>query len=215
MARLLPKVILCFLLVSCSIRPNIPRLQDDRIEEVLRTEAARIITVSEDWDNYSKYRFFLVDFPRKDILGMSVGDRLIYISYSLASLALNDSSHRWLLRQTVAHEIAHETAGHVTREGGMWFNRAPFAWGASGREVGLPWYVRFYNYSTEKELEADRIGLAYWNKLGWDCRIWVEILENFEDQGYRGDTFHSTSGRLLQARKFCDDRPKGRPQVFR
>jgi predicted Zn-dependent protease len=190
-------------MTSCSIRPNIPSLQDGRIEEIVLREAARIITVSEDWDNFSKYQFLLADFPRKDILGMNVGNRRIYISYGLASQALNDSTHRWLLRQTVAHEIAHETAGHARREGGAWFNRAPFSWGASGREVGLPWYVRFYNYSTEKELEADRIGLVYWKKLGWDCRIWLEILENFERQGYRGDIFHPTSARLQQARNFC------------
>jgi predicted Zn-dependent protease len=205
---------ICWILLGCTIQSKIPTIVDNRVESVLRDEARSILKVSEDRDKPLRYEFRLSEFPRKDILGMSVGDGRIYISYKLATLALHDPSHLWLLRQTVAHEIAHETAGHANREGGMWFNRAPFAWGASGREVGLPWYVRFYNYSTEKELEADRIGLAYWNKLGWDCRIWVEILENFEDQGYRGDTFHPTPGRLLQARKFCDDRPKGRPQVL-
>lgn len=209
-ARLLAwvEVIGCLIFLSCSISPNILTLRDDQIEEILRSEAARVIMASEDWDNFSKYQFFLADFPRKDILGLSIGDGRIYISYSLAFRALNDSSHRWLLRQTVAHEIAHETAAHAKREGVVWFNRAAFTPGASGREFGLPWYVRFHNYSREKELEADRIGLAYWKKLGWDCRIWVEILENFERQGYRGDSYHPTSNRLRQARNLCDDSPQ-------
>lgn len=207
------EVILCLILVSCSIPPNLPTVQDNRIDEMVRSEAARIMTVSEDWDNFSKYQFLLADFPRKDILGMSVGNRRIYISYRLASLALTDSSHRWLLRQTVAHEIAHETAGHAKREGDTWFNRAPFTWAASGRQVGLPWYVRLYNYSSEKELEADRIGLVYWKKLGWDCRIWVEILENFQNQGYSGDIFHPTDRRLQQAKNVCELRRQEKPPV--
>jgi predicted Zn-dependent protease len=194
----------CLGFVSCSIQPKIPSVVDHRVESILRSEAAHIMTASEDRENFSKYRFLLTEFPRKDILGMSVGDRKIYISYSLASRALTDANHRWLLRQTVAHEIAHETTGHAKREGQMWFRGNTFALGASGRDVGLPWYVRFYNYSTKKELEADLKGLGYWNKLGWDCRIWIRILENFQTQGYKGDIFHPTARRLQQAENVCD-----------
>jgi predicted Zn-dependent protease len=171
---------------------------------MLRSEAARIIGVSEDRENFSKYRFLLSKFPRKDILGMSVGDGRIYISYKLALLALTDFSHLWLLRQTIAHESAHETAGHADQKGVTWLNGGPLAVGASGGEVGLPWYVRLYNYSTEKELEADLKGLGYWNKLGWDCQIWVRILENFQEHNYSGDIFHPTDRRLQQAQSACE-----------
>jgi predicted Zn-dependent protease len=197
-----------FVLFGCSIQPKLPGVVDQRVESVVRVEAAAILEVSEHRESFASYHFFLSDFPRQDILGMSVGDRRIYISYKLASSALHDPQQLWLLRQTVAHEIAHETAAHAKREGGRWFNRVPFAWGASGREVGLPWYVRVHNYSADKELEADRIGLVYWKKLGWDCRIWVEIMENFERRGYRGDSSHPTSDRLRQARSLCDDAPQ-------
>jgi predicted Zn-dependent protease len=193
----------CLVFPSCSIQPQILSLQDDRGQELLRTEAAAIIEVSEDRDNFSKYQFFLAEFPRQDILGLSVGNGRIYISYSLASRALTDSNHRWLLRQTLAHEIAHESAGHANRGGVMWFNRITFARGASGRDLGLPWYVRFRNYSVDKELEADLKGLSYWNKLGWDCQIWVRILENFQKQNYSGDSFHPTDRRLQQAQTVC------------
>jgi hypothetical protein len=150
----------CFVFISCSVQAKIPTAVDDRIEDLLLTEAARILAVSEDRDNFSQYRFFLSEFPRQDLLGISVGDRQIYISYKLASRALTDSSQRWLLRQTVAHEIAHETAGHAKQEGAMWLNAGTFTRAASGRTVGLPWYVRLYNYSVEKELEADLKGWA-------------------------------------------------------
>jgi predicted Zn-dependent protease len=169
------------------------------------------MTVSEDRENFSKYQFLLSDFPRKDILGMSVGNRQIYISHKLALLALTDSSHRWLLRQTIAHEIAHETAGHAERERVVWLNGSSFAIAASGREVGLPWYVRLYNYSTEKELEADLKGLSYWNNLGWDCHIWVRILENFGKHNYTGDIFHPTDRRLQQAKSACELQGEEKP----
>jgi predicted Zn-dependent protease len=198
------RVSFCLVFAACSIQPTIPSVVDDRVEDMLRSEAARIIGVSEDRENFSKYRFLLSKFPRKDILGMTVGNRRIFISYKLASLALTDSSHRWLLRQTLAHEIAHETAGHAKQEEVMWLNRGIFAVGASGGEVGLPWYVRFYNYSTDKELEADLKGLGYWNKLGWDCQTWVRILENFQEHNYSGDIFHPTDRRLQQAQSACE-----------
>jgi hypothetical protein len=89
----------------------------------------------------------------------------------------------------------------------VWFNRRTLAIGASGTELRLPWYVRFHNYSTDKEIEADLKGLAYWKKLGWDCRIWVHILEGFQHQGYTGDSFHPTERRLREARKVCEPEP--------
>ncbi|HEU4345075.1 MAG TPA: hypothetical protein VFU31_26290 [Candidatus Binatia bacterium] len=201
------------MIISCSVRPNIPTVVDHPVEALVRSEAARIVSVSEDFEHFSKYQFFLSEFPRKDILGMSVGNKRIYISYQLASLALTDSGHRWLLRQTIAHEIAHETAGHAKGEGGMWLNAGLLAIGASGRDVGLPWYVRFYNYSTEKELEADLKGLDYWNKLDWDCHIWVRILEEFQKQNYTGDIFHPTERRLQQAKSICGLQGDEKPSV--
>ena len=203
----------CVIFVSCSTQAKIPTLVDDRVEHFLRSEAERIVAVSEDRDNFLHYQFFLSDFPRQDLFGISIGDRQIYISYRLASVALKDSGQLWLLRQTVAHEIAHETAGHAKRGRVNRLNSDMFNIGASGSNLGLPWYVRLYNYSTDKELEADGIGLGYWNKLGWDCRIWVRILENFQKQNYIGDRFHPTDKRLQQAQSVCELRPDQKPLI--
>jgi predicted Zn-dependent protease len=195
---------LCLVLASCSIQLKIPNVVDDRVKELVRSEAARIVTVSDDRENFSKYQFFLSDFPRQDLLGMHVGNGRIYISYKLAGLALINTDYLWLLRQTIAHEIAHEAAGHGTQKVLAWFTDGNFSFGASGRDVGLPWYVRLYNYPTERELEADRIGLEYWKRLGWDCQIWVRILESFQSQQYWGDIYHPTDRRLQQALDVCD-----------
>ena len=188
---------------------QLPTVVDDRVEGLVRSEAARIVAVSEDRENFSKYEFLLSDFPRKDLLGMSVGNRRIYISYKLASSALTDSGYQWLLRQTLAHEIAHETAGHAKQDHAVLLTHRTITAGASGQDVGLPWYVRFYNYSMDKELEADLKGLGYWNKLGWDCQIWVRILQAFHEHNYTGDRFHPTDLRLRQAQSVCEFQPGG------
>ena len=189
---------------SCSMRANIPIVSDDAIELLVRNEAAQIIAASEDKDRLSEYQIFLSDFPREDILGMSIGKRRIYISYKLAKLASKRLSPLWLLRQTLAHEIAHETAGHATENGLIWFNRRTLRPGISSVDVGLPQSVILRNYSVEKELEADSKGLEYWQRLG--CGTVVSgcgSLEGFENQNYAGDVFHPTDKRLQQASGIC------------
>src|SRR6185312_11512144 len=97
-----------FALIACSVISGIPTVADDRLEALVRQEAAPIIAVTEDRNNVSAYTFYLSDFPRKDILGLSTGNRRIYLSYDLARYAASNPRHLWLLRQTLAHEIAHE-----------------------------------------------------------------------------------------------------------
>lgn len=191
------------LLTSCT-QARIPTVEDDPIESLVRSEAARIIAVSEDRERIADYLIFLSDFPRKDILGMSTGDRRIYISHDLAKLASGRVSYLWMLRQTLAHEIAHEASGHAKRNAATPLQRRPLARGISSADVGLPWPVRFRSYSMESEMEADAKGLAYWTKLDWDCRIWVRILQGFQRQNYAGDVFHPTEMRLHQAQQLCE-----------
>jgi predicted Zn-dependent protease len=196
-------IIFGLLVSSCSMRASIPIVTDSAVELLVRNEAAQIIAVSEDKGRLSDYQIFLSAFPREDILGMSIGARRIYISHELAKLASKRRSHLWLLRQTLAHEIAHETAGHATQNGLTWFNRRTLGTGVSSVDVGLPQSVTLRNYSLDKELEADSKGLGYWERLGWDCHIWVRILEGFEKQNYAGDVYHPTDKRLQQARGIC------------
>ena len=196
-------ILFSFVFLSCSMQPNIPTVSDDPVERLVRDEAARIVAVSEDKDRLADYRIFLSDFPRKDILGMSIGSRRIYISHRLAKLAFRRSSYLWLLRQTLAHEIAHETAGHAQRNGVSGLNHFPSGRGMTAEDVGLPPSVSFRHYSVDKELEADLRGLSYWSKLQWDCQIWVGILEQFQRQNYFGDKFHPTDRRLQEAQRVC------------
>jgi predicted Zn-dependent protease len=196
--------ILCHLFfMSCSIAPHIPIVIDDRVERLVRDEAARVVAVTEDRNDLTRYQIFLSDFPRRDILGLSVGQRRIYISYELGRLALRNTRYRWLLRQTIAHEIAHEIAGHAKTN--VSFNSATVGRGVTSRDLGLPSNLRFQHYSPEKELQADLEGMKYWEKLNWDCRIWIRILEEFQRQSYSGDIFHPTDQRLKQATRVCPE----------
>jgi predicted Zn-dependent protease len=136
---------------------------------------------------------------------MSVGGRRIYISRTLALLAYQNTAYLWLLRQILAHEIAHELSRHADGGGVATFNRA--AQGdreVTAADIGLPPDVRFQNYPVEKELEADLNGMSYWKTLGWDCRIWVNLLNGFAALQYAGDVFHPTDERLRRALKACE-----------
>lgn len=197
--------------LSCVLFPRIPTVSDDRLERLVRDEGYRILQVTVDRDAADRYQFLLSDFPRKDILGLSVGGRRIYVSYQLASHASKNSWSRWQLRQTLAHEIAHEISGHARRNTTSLNQSAVQGRGVTAEDLGLPKNIRFHSYSVEKELEADLRGMKYWRDLDWNCQIWVKILEGFRDQNYAGDIFHPTGERLKQALKACPAAAKKAP----
>jgi predicted Zn-dependent protease len=191
------------LLLSCSVAPNIPVVNDNPIDRFVRDEASRIVAVTADANHFELYHFLLSDFPRRDILGLSFGTRRIYISYTLARLAATRPGYVWLLRQTLAHEIAHEILGHARQNKQITLNSSVPAQTMTGSDIGLPWKSRYRNYAPETELQADLEGMNYWTKLNWDCRIWVNILKGFEKQNYTGDLSHPTGERLKQASHAC------------
>ena len=189
-------------MMSCSLSPKIPVVADEPIERMVSDEASQILAAADPRAEFSHYRFQLSAFPRRDLLGLSIGRGRVYISYQLAQLALKNSYHRWMLRQTLAHEIAHELAGHANQRGAV-ANTSAAQGGITSRHLGLAGLVQFQNYSVEKELQADFYGMSYWAKLGWDCTIWVNILREFQRQNYAGDSFHPTDRRLAQASASC------------
>jgi predicted Zn-dependent protease len=187
--------------------PKIPVVVDAPLDLLVRDEAKQILTVADPHGDVSAYRFQLSDFPRADLLGLSTGGGRIFISYKLAQLASQTGYHRWLLRQTLAHEIAHELAGHAYQNNAL-ANTPAGVNGISAHDLGITTPMRFQNYSVEKELQADLLGLTYWVQLGWDCAIWVDILRQFERAKYSGDVYHPTARRLQQAAANCGALPK-------
>lgn len=200
-----------FLLVllanSCAtISVEIPTVIDDRLERYVTAIGLEIVAVSEHRDRWPKYEFKLADFARRDILGLSTGDQRIFISYELSRLAYRRRDFRWLLRHTLAHEIAHDVIG---RDAGIGHDGVDQSLGLANRitsrDLGLPDRIKFRPYSRTAELAADRKGMEYWRRLGWHCGHWVRLLLDFSAQGYEGDVDHPTEERLKQALEICSD----------
>jgi predicted Zn-dependent protease len=181
-----------------------PAIRDERLEVFVAQEAAKILEVAENAPEASRYRFRLVKFPREDILGLSVGSQQILMSYELTRLAYEQQGYRWLFRHVLAHEIAHDVLGHQSQTHEASLNSVPvYSSRIAAPDVGLPANISFRNYSRPFELAADQKGLEYWRRLGWDCRIWIEIFKNFLAEGYAGDTDHPTQDRLDLAIAMC------------
>jgi predicted Zn-dependent protease len=197
-------VILFAVFSGCAWQPGffLPVVNDERLQGFLDQETAVIVRVSADSGKIPNYSVQLANFPRKDILGLSLGKQRIFISYQLTERAYQDQAYRWLLRQTIAHEVAHDVLGHAEMKSQATLNIAGPSRGIVAEDLGLRG-VSIRNFSRLNELAADQKGMEYWQKLGWDCRIWVRILENFAEQNYQGDEYHPTDQRLAQARSLC------------
>ena len=203
---ILALVILLLVFSSCSLPLSfvMPAIRDERLEVFVAQEAAKILEVSENAQQASRYAFRLVKFPREDILGLSVGSQQIFMSYELTRRAYEKQSYRWLFRHALAHEIAHDALGHQRRKHEASLNSVPgYSRRITGQDLGLPASISFRNYSRTFELAADLRAMEYWQRLGWDCRIWINIFKNFLDQGYVGDADHPTQERLDLAIAMC------------
>ena len=192
-------------LVSCSaLFLNVPTVHDEPVERYVAAMGQEIVAVSEHREHASQFRFRLADFTRRDILGLSIGKQRIFISYELGRLAMQSSYHRWLLRHTLAHEIAHDVMGGDVVGPQDTSEVSPgLANRITGSDLGLSSRIRFRPYSRSAELAADRKGMEYWRKLGWDCGRWVHLFAGFLESGYTGDADHPTQERLDQAVEIC------------
>jgi predicted Zn-dependent protease len=198
-------ICLALVLNSCAaFRIEVPTVANPALEQYVRAVGLEIAAVSEHRDRSAAFRFKLADFARPDILGLSMGKQRIFISYELTRLAYRSNKYRWLLRHTLAHEIAHDVLGRgSTGSDDMASSKAGLANRVTSRDLGLPPQVAFRPYSRAAELDADRKAMEYWQKLGWDCQHWVRLFLDFIAQGYRGDVDHPTRERLTQAVQIC------------
>jgi len=189
--------------MSCApLVARIPTVADQKVAQFVRAAGLEIVAVSEQRDHRAEYQFYLAGFARRDILGLSTGNHQIYISYELARRAARDDSYQWLLRQTLAHEIAHDVLGRARGPEEI-ADHSGLANRITGSDLGLSGWFSFRLYPRSAELAADRKAMEYWSKLGWDCSHWVALFADFLSQGYQGDVDHPTRERLEQARELC------------
>ena len=95
-------IFLALVISSCSLHPALflPVVSDNRLETFVAEEAARILTVADNGNPATRHRFYLVDFPRKDILGLSLGENQIFLSYELTRRGFDQTGYLWLFRHT-------------------------------------------------------------------------------------------------------------------
>jgi predicted Zn-dependent protease len=185
---------------------GLPTVVDEKLERYVSEIGLQIVAVSEHRDRWAQYDFRLADFARRDVLGLSTGKQRIFISYELSRLAYRDPRYRWLLRHTLAHEIAHDVlGGHPATQEEESSDRQGLANRITGRDLGLSSRIKFLPYGRTSELAADRLAMAYWRRLGWHCDHWVRLFKAFIDQGYHGDVDHPTKERLDQAVEICSE----------
>lgn len=198
---------LILLLNSCSpIYSKLPTIADEKLESYVAAIGLEIVEISEDRDRWASYRFKLGDFARRDILGFSAGNQIIFISYELTRLAYESDYHRWLLRYTLAHEIAHDVLHSAKGIGEVpEYETLGLAKHITSRDLGLSGLIKFRPYSRSVEMAADRKAMEYWRRLGWSCGNWVSLFVNFTAQGYEGDVDHPTKERLDQAIQICSE----------
>ena len=198
---------LVLLLNACSpIYSKLPTVADPKLQSYITAIGLEIVAVSEDRERSESYQFKLADFARGDILGFTAGDRIIFISHELSKRAYVDDYHRWLLRHTLAHEVAHTVLnGKLATELDSDYQTGALANRITSRDLGLSGLIKFRPYSRSMELAADRKAMEYWRKLGWSCGNWVSLFVSFAVQGYQGDVDHPTKERLAQAMQICSE----------
>lgn len=200
----------------------LPVILDGETMEMVEGEAKKILAVTEKPETARLYTFYLSRFNGKPFLGLSIGNQRIYIHYELARRAKENVGYLWFLRRTLAHEIGHDMAGHApnlqalssvvsagSTAAGI-ASHAPgvigLAAGAVNLVIGLAGTAAAAVYGRSAEMEADRKGIEYWKKVGWDCRIWVRSFKFQFDKGMMGDFRHPIDERLYQSLELCLDK---------
>ena len=200
-------------------------LPNAAVQQYVTALGQRILAVTEKANDAAKYEFKLSELRKHGALGVSVGNHVIYIDHEFAQKNYQTLGGRTTthfppyLAMVLAHEIAHDIAGHavkgeaistVTTTGqlvgrGLSYVPGPIGWAGAG----VSWLMygagtaSAYLYGREQELEADRKAIAYWKALRWRCEVWVERFQLLADKGITGDFRHPTEGRLAQARALC------------
>jgi len=217
-----------FLLSSCAAgkQPNIPIVHHSEFQQIVDEEGQRIVAVTKNADKAHLYRFHLARFKRPYVAGVSAGNHAIYISYKYAQVV--ESGGLASVRIILAHEIAHDVLGHkanlnvIVGTGnvgnliGSVMSNAPGVIGLVGSGISLASTLAAGTtaqlYSRSAELEADRLGIDYWNRLGWDCSFWVRKFEHLFERDIE-DFSHPAVARLKQSVDLCSS-PSEKQRVF-
>lgn len=190
--------------------------RNERTLKGVRGIAARVIAVSD----YPQFPFevHLADLPIVNAWCAPGGKIMVYEGLWDAKEGLVNKQDVNELAAVLAHEIAHATARHVTESlsrnmtillAGQAVSIIIAGQSAQGADLFQDIFYRGVNvflpsYSRRNELEADRLGLMYMARAGYDPRAAVRLWERAAQR--RGDftsiyDSHPASGARAQQLK--------------
>ena len=128
------------------------------------------------------YKFFVLDSPVVNAFALPGG--FVYVTRGLMAVA-NDEAE---FASVIAHEIGHVTARHsaaryssgVLTQLGATVLSAAVGRADVSRAVGLGSNLFMSSYSREQEHEADKLGIRYLARAGYDTMAMADFLQNME-----------------------------------
>jgi hypothetical protein len=170
------------LLASCSTNQTslvivYPNGLDPTIRALVEIELSQLLAVTEHPN------FEISVTVGKTSVGLGGGTAVatanakgeITITPSAVANAMKSQAALWSLRTVMAHELGHVMAGH-------WFTHT--------------------SRQPQKELEADKLGMGYFKRLGWPCKVWVDRFRRQAEQGNLSPE-HDAKARYEQASQLC------------
>lgn len=146
------------------------------------------------------YEVHLAEIPVVNAWAAPGGKMMVYSGLWDPKEGLVAKDNDAELAAVLSHEISHATARHVTETLSTHMTIlvagtvAQTAIGAAGSQMGSNLFGQFFSYgynifaptySRKNELEADRIGLFYMAKAGYDPRVAVDVWQRASKK--RGD----------------------------
>ena len=156
------------------------RVDPEQLARVQRI-GAELATVSDRQD--LAYRFGVIQ--DKDLNAFTLPGGTIYVNSGLVAKANNDE-----LAAVIGHEVGHAAARHAAKHlqadlGFMALLQIAGAAGAGGgaTQVAGSLYGLFSNgFSRRDELEADRLGIRYASRAGYDPEGMVTFFEKMQEE---------------------------------
>lgn len=184
--------ILLFCLLMFEDCIGISLIRDAEIETVLTDMVKPIFKVAGLKEKSAK--IFVINSD--EINAFTIGNGYIFINSGLLLKFKNPMQ----VIAVLSHETAHIAAGHINRLMAGVLNRQRNAMGAVFAGLLATILTRsekamaavlgylmtdealFLRYSREQELAADSLGALYMEKLGYDPKYMIRVLQTFEDE---------------------------------
>lgn len=167
--------------VARAFLKKFPPVEDLFLQDKIDSIGKRLASVSDRTD--ISYKFKVVDFPGKNAVSLPGG--YVFISKELVDFCRSDDE----IASVLAHEIGHIAAKHSLKRLQASYAAMALSLGAvasGNRElekgVGLGLNSLFSAYSQEDEFLADRLGVMYMKRAGFDPEAMLSVFERLDQE---------------------------------